>query len=365
MSSEKASRRKVLKSVGGGFGITATAEFGSLSTRKVRITTVRSGDEPLEQKKVSKKWWQQMERATEAQKRLQKQYQKSPGNGVKDVSLSTRAKLIGGRKAGAVNVYVDPDVGAQVSLPDHVDGIEINQKEYTERELQADDECQYDDCDQSPYEEEHSYVPGGVKSERELDSGAYAVGTTTCRVYDSDDKYYLMHCAHQFGACDGDTSTRGMEALHAYQKTGEVANYDIEQDFAVVEETWDTEVEDYDDTVENAAGKVKGRVTESGVKDLMGNETDIYKCGQRTCRTSGVVADMYQSNSLGCAVDDDDYVHVTMETCQGDSGAPYFAEKWDSFSKTEYTAIIGVHSRGGAYGCAAYKINDKWGFYFG
>lgn len=357
-------RRGVLKSVGSGFGLTAVSggnPFSTTSTRKVRITTVRSGDEALERKKVPKRWWQQMETAEKVQRNLERKWQKAPGTGVKDVSLATRPKTVGGRRAGAVSVSVDPETGAQVEVPDRVDGVELNVEDYEQGELES---CPASDCDQQRYDESHSYVPGGVKTERDIpDSQYYSVATTTCRVYDSNNNPYMMHCAHQFGACDS-SSMNDEVAYQAYQKMGSVLAYDLSMDFAVVSESTDSEINGLSGTVENAAGDVLGRVTKSGLKDLMSNQTEVYKSGQRTCRTSGVVDEINQSNSLDCASDDDNYVDCTMETCQGDSGAPYYAEKWDPTMKEYYTAIIGVHSRGGAIGCAAYRIHNDWGYEF-
>lgn len=140
---------------------------------------------------------------------------------------------------------------------------------------------------------------------------------------------------------------------------------DASRDISVTRKTADMDVNGYSNQIEDAAGELEGRMTKSGLKDLMSNDTEVYKVGRKTCRTSGEVENLNVAEKLACADEfNREYVECTMNTEGGDSGAPYFHEAWDPTLNEYYIAMIGVHSGGESVGCSAYDIYNTYGYEF-
>lgn len=179
----------------------------------------------------------------------------------------------------------------------------------------------------------------------------------------------MLHCGHAFDHCE----LGGIQDVKAYQGTqfiGRAIHGDASRDIAVVGHSDDDDGVTYSDRIEDGNGPVEGRVTESGLQDIMGESTEVYKVGVSTCRESGLVLEMYRSRSLNCASDNNHYVKFSTHSEGGDSGSPHFHETVDPTTNEPYVAMIGVHSRGGSdastysIGCAAYDIYDEYGYMF-
>lgn len=344
MTKNRINRRQALK-VAGSTGISSLAVVGNVSALTHRITTIKSGETPLQRKDVPLDWWEQMEKVSRVRENLQKQFESETG--VRSIALTTREKTISERKAGRVEVEIVPEK-TPPTIPESVEGVKVSVREHQEREL--------DSCNQSQFDPVKGGVVGG---ETTSDTGP----TWTCRVHDGSSKR-MLHCAHTFDVCN-ETGIIGQDAHQRNQVIGEVMDLDASRDISITRKTSDMDVNGYSNRIEDATGELKGRMTKSGLKDLMSNDTEVYKVGRRTCRTGGEVEKLNVESGLDCADQyNQEYVKCTMNTESGDSGAPYFHEAWDPNLNEYYIAMIGVHSGGTSVGCSAYDIHNTYGYEF-
>lgn len=184
-------RRQALK-IAGSAGVSSIAVAGSVSALTHRITTIKSGETPLQRKDVPLDWWEQMEKVSKVREKLQRRFESEAG--VRSVALTTREKTISGRKAGRVEIEIVPEK-APPTIPESVEGVRVSVQEHQEREL--------DSCNQSRFDPVKGGVVGG---ETTSDTGP----TWTCRVYDGSAKR-MLHCAHTFDVCN-ETGIIGQDA---------------------------------------------------------------------------------------------------------------------------------------------------------
>lgn len=152
MACKKPSRRNVLKSVGFGLSASALPLTTSRKIRTTRITTIKSGDTPLERKDVPTDWWSQMQTAKGEVQRLSEKFRNNPA--VSDISMSAGEELLSGRRMGIVNVYADSYM--EDVLPDVTNGVEVRRRE-PERQNET-----LHDCNKNDY----PTVRGGVVTRR-------------------------------------------------------------------------------------------------------------------------------------------------------------------------------------------------------
>ncbi|WP_276299306.1 hypothetical protein [Halorussus lipolyticus] len=208
-------------------------------------------------------------------------------------------------------------------------------------------------CHQQTYET----VPGGVICGPE--SSKY--GTSTHRVLGSNGTgSYLLTAAHIFSDI---TCGTGAKVYQYGQKVGEIVDFYGGLDAAIVDQTADTEVSGFSNKIEGANwGPVNGHVTRNGVIDLAGNETEIYKMGVITCKTSGRIKEDERSRAGSCG-SGSGYLRYTCYAEQGDSGGPVYAEKTSPIDGDKYIATIGLITT--ATICSsAYSINNNTGYIF-
>lgn len=119
----------------------------------------------------------------------------------------------------------------------------------------------------------------------------------------------------------------------------------------------------YSDDIVDSPGTAEGRVTENGVSSLMGDETEVYKVGQTTCRTSGQITEMY-GNDASCAGTGHHYINTNITVDNGDSGGPVFDEWYDTNFNRYVCSIIGLVSKVNGLTSSAYSIYNKHGYMF-
>lgn len=355
-----AKRRDVLKSIGGGVGvsagvgITTTSVVGEPSPEEVEIVTVRSGEKIKETATVSRRWWEHVQTSRRVRKELGERYKTV--DEVKSLSRApSKDDRIHDRWRTHVRVYVEDIDSVDTQIPDVVNGIDIRTLQYNEGELHS--------CNQTT----ENPLPGGIQGAG--NSSSCGTGATwCCRLRDPDtDEKYMLHCAHAFDACD-DTQ---YDAKNRCNKVGELLMYSGSRDAAITEQTSYMDIDGYSDLIKGENhGRIKGHLSENGIENLLSQGSDgekVYKMGMTTCKTEGYVKDMNRCNSLNCGSDICEYVGITNASDSGDSGGPYYQKKWDPTTKKPYIAMVGTHSRAlgdGAQGIASYEIYNWTGLHF-
>lgn len=344
-------RRNALKAVGvGSIGLTGVGTvLGSSKKDTVTITIVEGGDgTPRLRKEVPANWYEREMRATDVQWNLRKQYGiENPDfsvSGIDGVGLGTLEETISGRRTSYVEVYVDPVTGTDVDIPSGVNGIPV--------ETAATPRPAPDACNQTNFDP----MPGGVMVGGS--SGQYD-GTATCEVkYGST--FYMMTAAHLF-TCNG-ADIRGEPMYQNTQYVGDVEVASLSEDWALIPRASNSDVDDFDNQIEDQPGKLSGHVSRDGLLDLKSTGETVYKQGVETCETSGVVEKIEQT-VLNCNdTSDDYYVQVSTPTSPGDSGSPHFHKY--IYNGCYYLAIIAPHYGGESVGCAAYHLNKSHGIEF-
>ncbi|WP_257300608.1 hypothetical protein [Haloarchaeobius sp. FL176] len=249
-----------------------------------------------------------------------------------------------------MDVYVDP-AGADIAVPSNIDGVGVTLQETVQVEPST---CNVGDF---------SIMPGGVVIEEANGSSG---GTSTCevsRTVSGNKRYYMMTSAHLF-TCSG-SNIAGDGVNQSGRSFGTVADYDFDQDWAIVERDPNGAVSDFDNGIEDTAGIMAGHVTENGLADLKGTDTTVYKQGITTCNESGQVDQYDVSVNTSCnSISSNDYVRLTTDEDNGDSGAPHYHQY--TYNGCNYLALIAPHTAGAcssspcadSVGCAAFHINS-------
>ena len=171
----------------------------------------------------------------------------------------------------------------------------------------------------------------------------------------------MITAAHGFGNCgdyiDGQSAWQGpYEYL-----IGDVGKWDWHQDWALIYETSNKEIDGLNDRIVNESYDAIGHMTEDGVDDLASGADDrsVRKYGARTCHTAGV--DVDKVSWAYC-----DNTHKWVDTYDansdnGDSGCPHFV-KYQYF---DAISIVGMHHGHDIRSIAAFEISDKHSIEFG
>lgn len=318
------------------------------------IVVERYGESGVRTKEVSAEWWSQMTQAREVHRTLDERY--ALDDRVVDVRLGTGSNWLGDHQEGQVNVYVDP-AGPVPDVPTSVDGVPVERRAFDP------DGEPLDTCNTGTEDP----VSAGWQIESDPDGSIF---TGSSRVTDSNGVERLSTCSHGFDPCS--TSDVGDEVTMSDDsyKIGEVDVLRTDLDYAAVGTTWDDDISGYDGYVDRpdeypSQLDVTGWVTENGVADLVASDETVYKTGRTSCTTSGVVDEMYVSDGI-CGTSDGHYVHATMQTDGGDSGSPYYVERYSTDFNQYYAAIVvAAHKGYESQGISAYRVYDELGYRFG
>lgn len=336
-----ASRRNVLRAVGAaGVGLTTIGEAAATDDG-VRIDTVKHRGRTLESEVVPREWYQHETRVDAVASGLEREYQSN--SAVSGVGFTATDRTVDGRFVTRPVVYTSGDT-SMLSVPSSRNGVSIERRETPDPEP--------DDC----YTGDYETVPGAVQLET---SGKISA---TCRVLDSNNNPRLMTCAHGFDRCDG--SIEGDSVDQSGQDLGSVDEWSVAQDWATIQLSDSSPVDDFNSGIAGTFRNFTGYVTRDGLKSLMSDNTTVYHSGKTTCQTEGTITDIDVSFSI-CDGDAsaNNYVKTSAPTEPGDSGGPHY--KKFRFNNDPVAALIAPHYGGESVGCAAYKIQQDHGFTFG
>lgn len=342
-------RRGVITALGvAGVSATGVRSVRAESDGTVEIVVTKRGDEVIRTKKVSEEWANNISKARDIHHNLQEKHRHHED--VADIRLTTGEKRLGERLEGKVRVYTYS--GDRIStIPQEANGIGIEFVKY--------------DPSDKPLESCNTGMDDPVSGGWELEeSGDNGVWSSASRVTDSADVEYMTTCAHAFDEC-GDPI--GTDVEMEGQKMGELNWYSKAMDFAALKRTDDAQVGGYDLNIDRPDQNptelgVRGHITESGVADIMSTGEAVYKTGRTTCTTSGEVDEMYVTDGL-CDATNDNFVHATMQTNGGDSGSPYYVMRWDGdFNQYYAEMVVSSHKGYESQGIAAYEVTSNTDF---
>lgn len=353
MSKEKnqanqTTRRNVLKATSlGAITLWTGATTGTASSDDtVKITTVKSGNDPILRERVPRDWWNHELVARQVKEQLQEQYGDNPA--VQGVSVGAVSERISGFFAGSVNVTLDPDVPTTLSLPDSVDGVPVQKKHQRKEPGHA--------CYGGPY----TSIPGGA--EITADGSLFSAGYRVSKGGDT----YLLTCAHAVdntSTCDDEaTYIKYVEVNQSGTQLGYAESGNIEMDVALVSDT-SNDLSVGTNIVNE--GEMGGHVGQDGLSMLKGDGETIYKRGRTTCLESGQLTeyDAWNGNCYYDGTDNNTWVTTTVYSDNGDSGAPIFRRY--TYNGTDYVALIApTYGYDGARGNAAYDIHDRFNVNF-
>ena len=221
--------------------------------------------------------------------------------------------------------------------------------------VEAQDPQPHSICDDTEWD----CIPGGAIIRTERDDGTDITRCSlTCEIqYQSID--HLMTSAHCFNACDEDPI--GYHLKHGGEVIGEVVEYDVNLDFAIIEPVDGLKM---DDSIIDESQSIFGHVTRDGVEDLRDSGETVYHYGSTTCKTSGVV-DGITSNLSGSCDFDIEAPRMTTNADPGDSGGPHYHHEQSLL--IDALGIIGPHWGGDTYEWAppGYTITDQYDITFG
>lgn len=194
-------RRDILRTVASGASITGLTTIGSANEPTVEIVIARRDGEPSRTKEVPKDWCNHVEKV----KRLRKQFQSSrTKNGlIHRFGIGLGNNVISGRKKRLLTAHIEPGKSTDVSLPEEVEGVQIERREIASAEDMIEDvDCSPDDhCDTESY----NPVPGGTNIRNPESNQGFTAGAAI----DFGDEEMMVTCAHAYikdDQCDGDSS---------------------------------------------------------------------------------------------------------------------------------------------------------------
>jgi len=232
-------------------------------------------------------------------------------------------------------------------VPEEKDGVNVRVVESSDPEPHKCNDQTYD-C-----------IPGGAIVNPEQPDGSFSVFCSfTCEVtYNGD--YHLMTAAHCFDACSG--SIIGRKVKHGGEVIGEVVEYDVNLDFAIIEPDSNVTM---DDTIISEQYSILGHYSKNGVEDLRDSGETVSHYGVTTCKTQGQVDGITPNLQGGCDFDVE-APRMTTNTDDGDSGGPHYNV---ASGLLKSIGIIGAHWGGGStysWAPAAYRIADEYDITFG
>jgi hypothetical protein len=331
-----------------------------LGERKTKITILAEGERAAKTVRVSKSWYQQTKRATQVKESVKNALKGR--SDVHTIGIRSDDRTIGGLRAEAVDVQVDPD-GSLDGIPSSMDGVPVV-AEKSERPKQTG--CS--DC----YCEYHDEVYGGLTYTTD-----YWDGTFACRVKKDGNKY-LLGARHVFiekeekGYCEDSTDTDvWSRADHIDTIFGVADSYYPDHDAALLKLDDNADESISADMVGSGSrdGVVVGRVTGAGLDYLNSKDSTVQKRGRSTCFESGHIKKIEQE--IGCGWFDSQtiqgIVRSTPDQEKGDSGGPvYYEEPQSSGADKIYIVNMATHEKNtDAQGPSADDMFDNYGFWYG
>lgn len=351
-------RRAFLSSVGvAGSSVLLTGHSRAGAGEKVELVVTKRGEKPVRTKRVSRDWWNQFNNARDKAQSLANTF--LDDDRVADVRLETTNSWIGDHKQGKVAVLTQPNA-EWPTLPNVLPDVPTEVREHNPKGKPLDG-CNLGVDDPTS---------GGWQINDEDGGGSW--WSTGCQVtHEGTGEPHMGTCAHSFDPCS--TSSLNNPVYMNSTKVGKNVFLSESMDFSTIYQTDDSEISGFSPDIERPDKSpnqldILGHITESGVADIMASEETVLKTGASGCTDTGVVDQMYVSDGLcqdGDHVEATHYVHATMETPGGDSGAPYYVKRWDNdFNKYFAEIVVAAHKGYESQGISAYFVYNETDYRF-
>lgn len=346
------------------------------------IVTAVSHGEPIQKKKVSASWLNQVREARSARDRAVENYLDIPAVISVGLEADPNNDFSDGRSGFQISIEVDePLEQSSHSIPDHAEGVKINKtRNNKQRGFSA--------CERKS---NYDPVPGGVYLE-ETGADGGGQGSLGCRVQ-KDGKEFMITARHVLdqNMCDSLPESTAYQYGDALGKIGHNSKYNqTNQEYTNQDEDWVL-------IDPSAAGSLSlsngiadgynyttsGHMTSSGVADeasaSSGSKTTMHSVGNTTGYTTGTIQKMNQTTDYVDCVDFNGHgIKYDIRNGTGDSGGPIY-QRNDRYEINimngifqQYEGKVGEKECFGtqtlsdtAYGIAAYHLNNDSSISFG
>lgn len=317
-------RRGVLASIGATLTlpVTATVVEGNDTTE---IPYVVTDDEVLKRKEVPQPWLEHVRNALQAKADFEEQV--TPMSGSQSVGLARSSETYGGKPG--LKIRAGGDERTQSVIPSEFQGIDV----------EAVDE---QDWQQACHYKTRDDVAGGLPIEARWEDNGESYtgwGTAGFPVQDSNGNDRLLTADHLWEnqSC---RSSEGEEATQYTQNFGEVAESEVQPDFALLKKTNGSLDLSPKIIEEDGPRYTSGWFSQEAVSDLVAEGKSAHKMGVTTGRTTGTVDAMNQSIGFGCGNLENRGVILTgLDVGEGDSGGPMY--RIEEIGEIEYAVLLG------------------------
>lgn len=322
--SYSAKRRGVLAGIGATFTLpgVATVVEGSDTTE---IPYVVTDDEVLKHKEVPQPWLEHVRNALQARADFEDQI--GPMSGSESAGVARSSETHGGKPG--LKIRVSGNKRLQSTTPDEYQGIEVEAVD--EQDWQ--EACNYEIRDD---------VAGGLPIEARWEENGESYtgwGTAGFPVQDSDGNDRLLTADHLWEN-ESCRSSAGEEATQYTQDFGEVAESEVQPDFALLEKTNGSLDLSSEIVEEYGTQEVSGWFSEEAVSDLVAEGKSAQKMGVTTGKTTGTVDAMNQSIGYGCGnLENRGVVLTGLDVGDGDSGGPMY--RIEEIGGIQYAVLLG------------------------
>ncbi|WP_434523169.1 hypothetical protein [Halorubrum sp. AS12] len=267
-------------------------------------------DEVLKHKEVPQPWLEHVRNALQARADFEDQI--APMSGSESAGVARSPETHGGKPG--LKIRVSGNKRLQSITPDEYQGIEVEVVD--EQDWQ--EACHYETRDD---------VAGGLPIEARWEENGESYtgwGTAGFPVQDSDGNDRLLTADHLWEN-ESCRSSAGEEATQYTQDFGEVAESEVQPDFALLEKTNGSLDLSSEIVEEYGTQEVSGWFSEEAVSDLVAEGKSAHKMGVTTGKTTGTVDAMNQSIGYGCGdLENRGVVLTGLDVGDGDSGGPMY-----------------------------------------
>lgn len=314
------SRRNWMQAIGvGAVGTSIVDTAGAVNSEdSVEVVISRSSDGDHETTEVPTEWEDHREHAEKINDEMQAE--RMSQKGVMKVSLTSSEETYGGKSGFKIEVGVKSDI-FEGTIPDSKDGIPVETVEATP--------ISYGSCGITL---DTNDIPGAVAIENEDDDDgdcSMSFGSTGFKV-SYEKEHYMLTAAHIYGG-GSDPCPSGIQtndsAFHHGDYFGNVNHWTEEEDWLLIstnhDETFDDKLWDPD---QQKRVDAVAWYTDTGVANLISDNTEIYKCGITLGKESGQVTDKSISSGWDCVDWDGEGVETDTDFAEGDSGGPVWSD---------------------------------------
>jgi len=318
------SRRGVIASIGAALTLSTTPAVAE-GDDTTEIPYVVTDDEILKHKEVPQPWLEHTQRVLQTRADFEERVESMSGS--QSVGVARSSETFGGKSG--LKIQVATNDRSQSVVPSEVNGVKI---EVVEKE----------DWQTACYYETPDRITGGLPIEARWEDGGESYtgwGTAGFPVKDSNGNERLLTADHLWEnkSCQ---SSEGDEATQYTQDFGEVAQSEVQPDFALVEKTNGSLDLSYEISEEYDTQDVSGWFPKEAISELVAEGKSVRKMGVTTGQTTGTIDAMNQSIGTGCGDLENRGVVVNgIEVGEGDSGGPMY--RIEDIAGIKYAVLVG------------------------